>query len=455
MERTTIPSLPFEILRRCIRLATSHPEPLETSFEATLSEEGYDIHSTLYESIPTKLACSRVCKTFHEITDEFLYEAVILKEHHRVRQLARLLASRSFPESRLVRGEYCRRLDVYVGHGRMWKGEDWAWGSLTLWGLIPPCPNLRILVISPLRIPPINRSRSTSRYLAIDEDATLWKCIAATCGPRLLRLDVNYVDIRPADLRRLLRACPELQVALFNGVPEDHNSSPPNYSERLNTEYRLHSNDIAEYNRARITYASWPTRIPGPSLTSLHTIDVTVDDIPKLFADLKFPNLRAANIKRYLGRPPVLRSPWDLLNETIGVSAPSLTHMSLRTQPLQLEPLLTAYPHLVQLTLYAMGFMAGWHWDGQSPNHVLQTIRIYRPDSGDASLIAHPVQQVLNLKKQGVLAALTRVTVLGDCAKARRDDRHFHEWNKEPQRKQFRALGVTLETGPRYDRAWS
>jgi hypothetical protein len=218
MEATSVLSLPFEIIRACIRLATSLPQPFETSFEATLNEEGHDIHPTIYEAMPTKLACSRVCKTFHEITDEFLYEAIILKEHHRARPLARLLARKS-PESRMTRGEYCRRLDVYVGHGRLWKGEDWAWGSFTLWGLIPPCPNLRILIISPMRIPPINRSQSMSKYLAIDEDATLWKCIAATCGPRLTRLDVNYVDIRPSDLRMLLRACPKLQIASFNGVP--------------------------------------------------------------------------------------------------------------------------------------------------------------------------------------------------------------------------------------------
>jgi hypothetical protein len=456
MERATIPSLPFETLRRCIRLATNLPEPFETSFEATLSEEGHDIHPTIYEAMPTKLACSRVCKTFHEITDEFLYEAIVLKEHHRVRPLARLLAGKSFPGSRLARGEYCRRLDVCVGHGRLWKGEDWAWGSFTLWGLIPPCPNLRILVISPLRITPINRSRPTTKYLAIDEGATLWKCIAATCGHRLLRLDVNYVDIRPSDLKQLLRACPALQVALFNGVPEDHNSSPPDYSERLNTEYRLHTSDLAEYNRARMTYANWPTKRGDSSLPSLHTLDVTVDNLPKLFMGLRFPNLRAAHVKGYLRGPIALQSSWDLLVNTVLISSQlSITHLSLRALPSQLEPLLTELPNLVQLTLYAMAFMDDWRWDGKIPNHILQTIRIFRPDSGDPGLIAHSVQDVLNLKKQGVLAALSRVIVLGDCTNARLNDVHFQEWNKEPQRDAFRALGVTLETGPRYDRTWS
>jgi len=53
-------------------------------------------------------------------------------------------------------------------------------------------------------------------------------------------------------------------MGLFNTVPKVHNMTI------VPTIWR----GFAEYNRAQMTYANWPTRIGGPSLMALHTLDV-------------------------------------------------------------------------------------------------------------------------------------------------------------------------------------
>ena len=43
------------------------------------SHLGEGVQPTVVESMPQKLACSRVCKIFHKITNEFLYEVTVTK----------------------------------------------------------------------------------------------------------------------------------------------------------------------------------------------------------------------------------------------------------------------------------------------------------------------------------------------------------------------------------------
>jgi len=48
-------------------------------FEAILSEGVMVSLSVIYGAIPTMLVCSRMCKKFHDITGEVLYDAIVLK----------------------------------------------------------------------------------------------------------------------------------------------------------------------------------------------------------------------------------------------------------------------------------------------------------------------------------------------------------------------------------------
>ncbi|KZO94527.1 hypothetical protein CALVIDRAFT_599904 [Calocera viscosa TUFC12733] len=75
---TSINTLPVELVRYIIRLATEVPVAFDTRSESVLDEDRVETRSLIIESIKTKSALSIVSKLFHVLIDEYLYEILLL-----------------------------------------------------------------------------------------------------------------------------------------------------------------------------------------------------------------------------------------------------------------------------------------------------------------------------------------------------------------------------------------
>ncbi|KZO94522.1 hypothetical protein CALVIDRAFT_538977 [Calocera viscosa TUFC12733] len=150
ISRASINTLPVELVDYIIRLATDVPVAFDTRSESVLDEDRVETRSLIIESIKTKSSLSIVSKLFHVLVDEYLYEILLLTEFPGCKPLYRFAAFLKIeqPGSVRSRGERIRRLELHFHI----KSKVWttAWDSL--WGLIPACPNLELLVFQPQRL---------------------------------------------------------------------------------------------------------------------------------------------------------------------------------------------------------------------------------------------------------------------------------------------------------------
>ncbi|KZO94517.1 glycosyltransferase family 32 protein [Calocera viscosa TUFC12733] len=150
MPSASINTLPVELVRYIIRLATDVPVVFDTSSESVLDEDRDETRRLILESIKTKSSLSVVSKLFHILVDEYLYEILLLTKFPGCKSL-RLFAAflkTKRPGGVQSHGERIRRLELHFHI----KSDDWTTSWDSLWGLILACPNLELLVFQPQRL---------------------------------------------------------------------------------------------------------------------------------------------------------------------------------------------------------------------------------------------------------------------------------------------------------------
>ncbi|KAG6827008.1 hypothetical protein H0H92_013592 [Tricholoma furcatifolium] len=215
--------LPEEILTIILYYATNVPEALDTSYEFIAQENRDKVLQLVDNSMHTKLALSIVCKRFHAIMADFLYNIIILRSFKPIPRLFQLLRLTP-PGSSLPRGHTCLRLDLYLGSNfdSYYDDEAWDEGVHVLWGLLFACSRLEILMLN------IGRHRAsrirychifgpTARSMAT---AALWKMISTGCGSSLRRLEILGIQIRMDKLELMLRYMENIEVCTISDINE-------------------------------------------------------------------------------------------------------------------------------------------------------------------------------------------------------------------------------------------
>ncbi|KAG6826898.1 hypothetical protein H0H92_013987 [Tricholoma furcatifolium] len=209
--------LPDELLILIFRHATNVPEALDTSYEFIAQEDRDKVLRLMDDSMRTKLVLSVVSKHFHALTDDLLYELIIVQSFNHVPHLARLLRSSLAPYAPFPRGHLCRRLDFYLGctHCFLHEWDDaWDVGVHVLWGVLPPCAQLEVLIFHADAT--CGQHCCAYAFLAELPECTtragLWKTLSGTCGRTLRRLEVLGIAIRMDRLELMLRYMPHVEV---------------------------------------------------------------------------------------------------------------------------------------------------------------------------------------------------------------------------------------------------
>ena len=284
--------LPGELVRVILRISTRMPVALDTALiEQFDPPQALDIANKVAASMSTKLALVRVCKTFKNFVEEFLYESIVIFRAEQlfpaVRSLQALLASTGY---KAFRGQRCLRLDIALGHrpqkfgAARWE-DQWPWVTQALANLLAACPNLRILV---LHSPP----STTSYHSPLPTSSTLWMQVA--CNLTQLRVFANCLaDIPEGDLIQLVGTLKLLEVVHVQAVRIGLSLLPP--LPPIRTARLFRSDEISQCIVA-FQSASWPTTSSNsPSAPRLHSIHPGSHGT-KLLDAVELPRLRTLSI---------------------------------------------------------------------------------------------------------------------------------------------------------------
>ncbi|KZO94524.1 hypothetical protein CALVIDRAFT_538978 [Calocera viscosa TUFC12733] len=147
MPCASINTLPVELVRYIIRLATEVPVAFDTRSESVLDEDRDETRRLILESMKTKTSLSVVSKLLHILVEEYLYEIILLTKFPGCASLRRFASFLRKKTRGVVRslGGRVRRLEMnFVIHA-----HDWTTSWDSLWGLLPACPNLEALLFQP------------------------------------------------------------------------------------------------------------------------------------------------------------------------------------------------------------------------------------------------------------------------------------------------------------------
>ncbi|KAG6823608.1 hypothetical protein H0H92_009688, partial [Tricholoma furcatifolium] len=138
-----------------------------------------------------------------------LYEIIMIFRFGRIPAILQCLRSVS-PYSLEPRGHFCRRLDLYLGapSGPGYVDEAWYEGGHTLWGLVPTCQRLEILLARVI----YRKPGSTSEGYPHLTHSALWKTISRFCAGTLRRLELYGFTIRMDRVELMLRYMANLEV---------------------------------------------------------------------------------------------------------------------------------------------------------------------------------------------------------------------------------------------------
>ncbi|PVG02949.1 hypothetical protein CPB86DRAFT_779827 [Serendipita vermifera] len=210
---------PIDILQLIIRLATLPSLALDTTPESVLlakqplQQRNHHFFNDIRASLRTKLAIALVCKPWRVLVEPYLLECIILQEFDRIGELHQLLASPSLLPDGKPKGSLCRRLDFALGRrGHWWSGEGRQSGFKTLWGLLPHCKNLEMLVLDPYITNP-NHSFPTMVTL----HHHFWDTLIRTCASTLRLLIIHNMQAHVADLQTKLVKLSQLEVLEHTG----------------------------------------------------------------------------------------------------------------------------------------------------------------------------------------------------------------------------------------------
>ncbi|KZO94508.1 hypothetical protein CALVIDRAFT_599887 [Calocera viscosa TUFC12733] len=147
MSCTSINTLPVELVRYIIRLATDVPVAFDTRSESVLDEDRDETRRLIIKSMKTKTSLSIVSKLFHILIDEYLYEIILLTKFsgcESLRRFAAFLRKNRRSDAR-SRGDRVRRLELNFRID----ADHWTTSWDSLWGLLPACPNLEAILFQP------------------------------------------------------------------------------------------------------------------------------------------------------------------------------------------------------------------------------------------------------------------------------------------------------------------
>ncbi|KAG6895751.1 hypothetical protein C0993_009244, partial [Termitomyces sp. T159_Od127] len=297
-------AFPTEVIFCILREATLVPEALDTS--PSIFFENRDVVLQLvHDSMKTKASLSLVSKTFHNVMEFYLYEIVMIFRFEYVPILLRSL--RTTPLGFCIpRGHRCRRLDFYLGIGNIiYADEAWYEGGHTLWGLIPTCPKLEILMAR------VVRSVQGLDFPHLTHKA-LWKTIVAYSSKTLRRIELYGFWIRTDRLEMMLRyltnleACRIIGARKFDPHLDTYDDEEPK-KRHLGRNRKICLKDDWDYSKlsgwfdastveefkAAKEKSQWPPFDSPPpyTLPSLHTLRVDRLDLKRLH-QFSFPRLR-------------------------------------------------------------------------------------------------------------------------------------------------------------------
>ncbi|KAG6828064.1 hypothetical protein H0H92_009366 [Tricholoma furcatifolium] len=211
---TTRSNIPPEIYLLIFKLATLVPEACDTSFESIHAEDTEIVLQAIHESMLIKTRLSLVSKAFNSLMETLMYEIIVITDFRFIPVLLYQLQSTPIDYS-APRGSFCRRLDIYLGITLDAEYSDEAWyeGGHTLWGLLPACPHLEVLIAQVHQkdrghlklglVPPVPPQLTHN---------ALWKTIATYCSPTLRRLEIFGFHIRMDRVEMMLRSMTSLEV---------------------------------------------------------------------------------------------------------------------------------------------------------------------------------------------------------------------------------------------------
>ncbi|KAH0588657.1 hypothetical protein H2248_004471 [Termitomyces sp. 'cryptogamus'] len=347
---------PVEVLSSIVRQATLVPEVLDTS--PSIYFENHDaVIRDICDSMKTKVSLSSVSKTFHDVMENYLYEVVMIFRFQYVPTLLQRLHSMA-PASTTPRGHRCRRLDLYLGVGNIpYDEEAWYEGGHTLWGLVPACPNLEILVA---------RVIGTKLYMPCLTHKALWKTIAACCAKTIRRLDLFGLEIRMDRVEMMLRhltkleACSIGHVTKFDPLKDIYDDEEP--KKRVISKGRCYApivfKDDWDYTTPSVYFSAltvsefkaakenscWPLFTASAPYTLPHLHTLRLDDFDsKRITQFNFPRLRHLDMYCY--------SKIEGLSSSRGFIPDSLTHLTYAGESASIAQIIGFFPQLRFLNL--------------------------------------------------------------------------------------------------------
>ncbi|KAG6848932.1 hypothetical protein H0H93_012703 [Arthromyces matolae] len=201
--------LPTEIYSLIFGFAVHSDDALDTTFGNYHAEHRDDVLKHVQEDLALKLALTLVSKSFRAMMDPLLYEVILIFRFDHIPILLERLRSVT-PGCSKPSGHMCRRLDIYLGTwgNAGYHDEAWYVGGHTLWGLLPACPRLEVLVAR------VNHRNTKQPYMGAPHltHNALWKTISSCCAATLRRLELFGFSIRMDRLEMMLRYMSSLQI---------------------------------------------------------------------------------------------------------------------------------------------------------------------------------------------------------------------------------------------------
>ncbi|KAG6843684.1 hypothetical protein H0H87_001654, partial [Tephrocybe sp. NHM501043] len=349
-----IMDLPSEILVKILREATFVAEALDTSLPV-FSTDHEDIVQLIHESMITKSALSLVSKAFNNIMEDYLYEIVMIFRFKFIPVLLKLLRTAPLGLG-TTRGQRCRRFDLYLGVGHVeYLDEGWYEGGHTLWGLLPSCPNLEILLAR------VIRSKEYKYETPHLTHNALWKSIATYCPKTLRRLDLNGFQIRMDRVEMMLRylvkleVCRIVRVTEFNPQIDVYDDEEPkkrcfyrNYqlitlfdtSDARGPSGWFDAATVSQFKAAK-NHSVWPpfVGIAPYILPSLHTLILDYIDIKRM-KEFLFPSLGNLGMTLSAG------CDYENARRSFRLFPPSLTHVVYSGLGMAMDQLILLFPYL-------------------------------------------------------------------------------------------------------------